>query len=58
MSWRYLTLILTVLMAAALTVAVGAAVFGGGDSGGGAGLPAWALVVPLALAILLRKVAR
>jgi hypothetical protein len=54
MPWRYLTLILTVLMAAALTVGVAAAVFGGN----GAGLPAWALVVPLALALLLRKVAR
>lgn len=54
MHWRYLTLILSVLLAAALTVAVSAAVFGGD----GAGLPAWGLVVPLALALLLRKVAR
>ncbi|MCT8329061.1 hypothetical protein [Albidovulum sediminis] len=54
MHWRYLTLILSVLLAAALTVGVAAAVFGGD----GAGLPAWALAAVLAIALLLRRVAR
>lgn len=51
---HYLTLMLTVLFAAGLTVAIGAMVLGGA----GGGVPAWALVLPLALALIARRLAR
>lgn len=54
MHLRYMMLILGVLLAAALTVAVAATV----SAQMGAALPAWALCVPLALALTLRRVAR
>ncbi|MCV2870402.1 hypothetical protein OEW28_17450 [Defluviimonas sp. WL0002] len=54
MHWRYLTIILSVFLAAALTVAVAATIVERFD----AALPAWAIVVPLALVLLLRRFAR